>query len=133
MYVFSCIYYVTYNLFIQNYKKFNLAIFIIILNNFIQRKTLTHPKCFISYCWQNSHDAVSKGTKQQPGSLGWMDPRILKGMLEEEGVTCWLDTEQVGQGEGLFTDIADGLKHAKMVLVCASDEVNFPLIQKISF
>ena len=90
----------------------------------LQRVASVHPKCFISYCWNNSHDAVAKGTKQFPGSLGWMDPRKLKVWLEEHGIDCWIDTEQVGQGGGLFSDIADGLKHAKMVLVCMSDEVN---------
>ncbi|CAF5013211.1 unnamed protein product, partial [Rotaria socialis] len=33
---------------------------------------------FISYCWMNSHDAVSKGTKPTGTSIGWGDPRALK-------------------------------------------------------
>ena len=53
-----------------------------------------------------------------------MDPRELKKLIVEKGVECWLDTEQIGQGEGLYEDIADGLNHAKMVVICMSDEVS---------
>jgi len=79
------------------------------------------PKVFISYCWCNSREAVQRGTKEQPGSLGWGDPRKIKEFLEEKGIACWLDVDKVGQGQ-LFEEIADGLRHAKVMVVCASDE-----------
>lgn len=53
------------------------------------------PKVFISYCWCNSHDAVTKGTKEQAGSLGWNDPRKLKEFLAENGINSWMDIERV--------------------------------------
>ena len=52
---------------------------------------------FVSYCWSNSLDAVKKGTRQMPGSIGWGDPRKIKEYLEENGVSCWMDVERVGQ------------------------------------
>ena len=55
------------------------------------------PPCFISYCWSNSRDAVSKGTRAPEGSLGWADPREFKDVLEKEGIPCWMDIERVGQ------------------------------------
>ena len=41
-----------------------------------------HPRVFLSYCWSNSKDAVEKGTKDAPGSLGWGDPRKIKTFLD---------------------------------------------------
>ena len=38
------------------------------------------------------------------------------------GMSCWVDIEQTGK-EGLFKDIAEGLKNAKVVIACVSDEV----------
>ena len=55
------------------------------------------PECFISYCWSNSHEAVKKGTKSTPESLGWADPRDLKKHLEKNGLKCWMDIERIGQ------------------------------------
>ena len=57
----------------------------------------TFPACFISYCWGNSQRAVDKGTRSTPGAVGWGDPRQVKEYLEEKGVPCWMDTEQVGK------------------------------------
>lgn len=37
------------------------------------------------------------GTASNPKALGWGDPRKLKHFLEENGVSCWLDIEQMGQ------------------------------------
>ncbi|KAK3609671.1 hypothetical protein CHS0354_035956 [Potamilus streckersoni] len=79
------------------------------------------PECFISYCWTNSHDAIEKGSKKKEGSLGWGDPREIKKFLQEKGIPCWLDIERVGGG-GLFEDIADGLRKAKVLVAFVSNE-----------
>ncbi|XP_052759659.1 uncharacterized protein LOC128202664 [Mya arenaria] len=84
----------------------------------------TSPKCFISYCWSNSHDAVLvKKSKQIEGALGWekSDPRVVKSFLENQGVSCWLDVEQTG-GVGLFHSIAEGLKDAEVMVAFVSDQ-----------
>lgn len=56
-----------------------------------------YPQCFISYCWANSLTAVQTGSSSTPKALGWGDPRKLKIFLADNGVTCWIDTEQMGQ------------------------------------
>lgn len=84
-------------------------------------KFLEWPPCFISYCWGNSLMATKKGTKLNNKSIGKTDPRLLKDKLEQAGVKCWMDIEQVSQG-GLFQDIAEGLKKAQIVVACVSDE-----------
>lgn len=56
-----------------------------------------HPDIFISYCWQNSHDAVNNGTQARHGALGYADPRKIKEFLEKKGLSCWLDIEQMGK------------------------------------
>jgi len=43
------------------------------------------PDVFISYCWKNSHDAISTGTKTTKTGLGWMDPRKIFKFFEENG------------------------------------------------
>lgn len=53
-----------------------------------------HPSVFISYCWSNSRDAQSRGTKCSPEALGWGDPREIKRELEKRGVSCWMDIDQ---------------------------------------
>lgn len=45
---------------------------------------------FISYCWANSHDAISKGTKPTETSIGWGDPRILKVNFTSYGISLIL-------------------------------------------
>ena len=35
------------------------------------------PDVFLSYCWTNSQEAVAKGTKATPASIGWLDPRSI--------------------------------------------------------
>ena len=57
----------------------------------------TYPDCFISYCWKNSKTAVDLGTTSTAAALGWGDPRQIKKFLSDNGVTCWLDVEQMGQ------------------------------------
>ncbi len=66
------------------------------LETLFQKET-SYPKCFVSYCWANSHEAVKKGTKSSDGSLGWGDPRDLKKHLEKNKIPCWMDIERIGQ------------------------------------
>ena len=81
-----------------------------------------YPQVFLSYCWQNSKEAIDKGTKPRNGSVGVTDPRNLKTFIREKvNVDCWIDIEQAGRTT-LFEDIAAGLRHAKVVVVCVSDE-----------
>jgi hypothetical protein len=78
---------------------------------------------FISYCHSNSHDAISKGTPfKSELSLGWADPRSLKTFLENEEYTVWIDYEQVGLKNTLFEDIVDGIRNAKVVIACISND-----------
>ncbi|KAK6965188.1 leucine-rich repeat serine/threonine-protein kinase 1 [Biomphalaria glabrata] len=86
-----------------------------------KKKQVTYPECFISYCWANSKMAVDLGSATKEGALGWGDPRKIKEFLQSKGVSCWLDIEQMGQ-EGFFEDIADGLRKAKVMVACVSDE-----------
>ncbi|CAD5120940.1 DgyrCDS9493 [Dimorphilus gyrociliatus] len=95
-----------------------------LIDNISKHETLSRtdwPPCFISYCWSNSLSAIAKGTKSTDKSKGLVDPRDLKDVLEKNDIKCWMDVEQVGQS-GLFQDIAEGLKHARVVVVCVSDE-----------
>ena len=87
----------------------------------LQIEAKKYPEVFISYSWYNSSDAVNKGTKAPEKALGVIDPREIKRFISDNGFDCWLDIEQVGLG-GLFHDIALGIKHAKVVVVCVSDE-----------
>lgn len=79
------------------------------------------PECFISYCWSNSRKARNKGDDFSDSSIGGIDPRDLKLKIEETGIKCWLDVEQVGK-IGLYQDIAKGLKKSKVFVCCISDE-----------
>ncbi|XP_025083170.1 uncharacterized protein LOC112557488 isoform X2 [Pomacea canaliculata] len=85
------------------------------------KKMQAYPQCFISYCWANSLTAVQTGSSSTSKALGWGDPRKLKKFLEDNGVTCWIDTEQMGQ-EGFFEDIAEGLRKANVMIACVSNE-----------
>ncbi|CAF3640658.1 unnamed protein product [Rotaria sp. Silwood1] len=76
---------------------------------------------FISYCWKNSHDAVSKGTKPTETSIGWGDPRVLRDRLEKCGLNVWMDITHLGK-IGVLHDIVHGLKNTKVVIACVSDE-----------
>ncbi|XP_078679687.1 uncharacterized protein LOC144915298 isoform X2 [Branchiostoma floridae x Branchiostoma belcheri] len=87
-----------------------------------KKQTQQFPPCFISYCWANSEEACNMGqVTRYAGAVGRVDPRQLKSHLEQKDVKCWMDIERVGKG-GLFEDIAEGLRHAKMVVACVSDE-----------
>jgi hypothetical protein len=70
----------------------------------------TPPDLFISYCWSNSHDAVKKGTKAGPTSLGWCDPRDLIAFFKKHNIECWVDINEAGSGGGLFGEITKGKK-----------------------
>ena len=52
---------------------------------------------FLSYCWSNSRAAVKLGTREQEGALGATDPRDIKTILEENGLSCWLDIHESGK------------------------------------
>nr|XP_022323918.1 uncharacterized protein LOC111124909 isoform X4 [Crassostrea virginica] len=80
-----------------------------------------HPDIFISYCWQNSQDAVNNGTQARHGALGYGDPRKIKEYLEKKGLSCWLDIEQMGK-YGLYQEIAIGLQNCKVCVAFVSDE-----------
>ncbi|GFO37940.1 leucine-rich repeat serine/threonine-protein kinase 1 [Plakobranchus ocellatus] len=79
------------------------------------------PPCFISYSWQNSAQAVAKGSKSTEGAVGYGDPRDIKDFLEKNGIKCWIDVERVGI-HGLFEDIGEGLINSRIVVVCISDQ-----------
>ncbi|CAF1216648.1 unnamed protein product [Adineta steineri] len=76
---------------------------------------------FISYCWANSHDAASKGSKSTPTSIGWGDPRSLKDYVEGRGLSVWMDISRLGKS-GVLHDIVHGLKNTHLVIACVSDE-----------
>ena len=59
--------------------------------------TKQKPQCFISYCWANSAEAVGKGTKSTKEAVGYGDPRAFKTYLEENGIRCWIDVDNVGK------------------------------------
>ena len=73
------------------------------------KKAKTSFDVFLSYCRQNSQDAIDKGTPlRSENSLGWADPRSLKTYLEKEAYSVWVDFEQVGAKKTLFEDIVEG-------------------------
>lgn len=80
------------------------------------------PEVFISYCWVNSHDAGKKGSRTTPTSLGWLDPRHLAKFLEENGISCWIDTQEINNSGGIFGAMTRGMNKAKLVVACVSDE-----------
>lgn len=82
------------------------------------------PDLFISYCWANSHDAIKKGSKATATSLGWVDPRALAAFFEKNGISTWLDIDDMSSSSsgGVFGEITKGLNKAKVVVACLSDE-----------
>lgn len=89
------------------------------------RKQKNQSQCFISYCHSNSHDAVNKGAQiKSDFSLGKYDPRSIKSYLESKGYSTWLDIDQVGAGgkATLFEDIVEGIRNAKAIIACISNE-----------
>ena len=77
---------------------------------------------FISYCWANSHDAGQKGSRTTPNSLGWLDPRSLAKFLEENGIYCWIDTQEINNSGSIFGAMTKGMNTARLVIACVSDE-----------
>ena len=50
-----------------------------------------------------------------------MDLDSDKRELEKRNLSVWLDVARLGR-QGLYADIAEGLKHTKVVVACISDE-----------
>jgi leucine-rich repeat kinase 2 len=88
----------------------------------IEEKKDIAPDVFISYCWMNSHDAVSKGTKKSSTGLGWLDPRNLKKTFGSHGMNVWLDISDSSNSSNLFNEITKGLNKASVFVACLSDE-----------
>lgn len=80
------------------------------------------PDVFISYCWSNSLEAVQKGTKNSPDSIGWLDPRGLVKFFKENGLECWIDVQEIGSSNSLFGEITKGMNEASVVVACLSDD-----------
>ena len=84
-----------------------------------------HAEVFLSYCWTNSQLAEdAKQIKDANGSK-LSDPRFLKDKIAEYGYNVWLDIEQLESANadaGLFGQIVQGLKSAKLIIPCISDE-----------
>jgi leucine-rich repeat kinase 2 len=91
------------------------------------------PDVFISYCWQNSHDAIKKGTKGPKSALGWLDPRILMTFFKENGIEAWLDIQEINPSQTLFAEITKGINQAKIVVACLSDEYVKSINCKLEF
>ncbi|KAK3588393.1 hypothetical protein CHS0354_028970 [Potamilus streckersoni] len=82
-----------------------------------------NPDVFISYCWTNSEDAARKRGHREPDAIGYGDPREVKNYLQRNGIECWIDIEMIGkEKEGIFADMAVGLRKSKVLLACISDE-----------
>eukprot|EP00298_Acanthocystis_sp_HF-20_P016813 c21592_g1_i3.p1 GENE.c21592_g1_i3~~c21592_g1_i3.p1 ORF type:complete len:649 (+),score=321.59 c21592_g1_i3:33-1979(+) len=79
-------------------------------------------KAMLSYCWANSMHALE--AKQVPSVVGYADPRLIKNGLETAGVATWLDIENLGyeSDKGLFDGILEGLKQARVVVACVSNQ-----------
>jgi hypothetical protein len=45
----------------------------------------------ISYCWSNSHDAITKGSGKIEGALGYGDPRKVASILKEKKIQCCIE------------------------------------------
>ncbi|XP_060080095.1 uncharacterized protein LOC132559485 [Ylistrum balloti] len=82
-----------------------------------------HSKaCFISYAWVNSNQAVQLGSTKKEEALGFGDPREIKTFLEENGVSCWIDVEQINVNDQLFHRLSKGLAESRVMVACLSDE-----------
>ncbi|RNA26409.1 putative serine threonine- kinase pats1, partial [Brachionus plicatilis] len=91
------------------------------------------PEVFISYCWANSHDAAKKGSRTTPTSLGWLDPRSLVKFFEDNGISCWIDTQEISNTGGIFGAMTRGMNTAKVVVACVSDEYANSVTCKLEF
>ncbi len=65
----------------------------------------TYPSCFISYCWAQKDKA-----------------KALRRALENEGIKCWMDENQMEGGDMLFEEIDDGISASEVVVSCLSPE-----------
>jgi hypothetical protein len=77
---------------------------------------------FISYCWQNSHDAIKKGTRGPKTALGWLDPRTLVSFFKENGIDAWIDIQELNTSTTLFAEITKRINTASLAVACLSDE-----------
>ena len=91
------------------------------------------PDVFISYCWQNSKDAINKGTKGQASALGWLDPRTLVKFFAEHNIEAWLDIQEASPVTTLFAEITKGMNEASLVVACLSDEYAKSINCKLEF
>ena len=80
---------------------------------------------FLSYCWKNSFKAEELKQVDQANGSKFADPRLLKEMITQLGYKVWLDIEQLSSANadsGLFGQITEGIKSAKVVIPCISDD-----------
>lgn len=64
-----------------------------------------YPECFISYCWAQKEKV-----------------KILKDTLEDHGIRCWMDEQQMEGGSMLFQEIDQGISASDVVISCLSPE-----------
>ena len=64
-----------------------------------------YPECFISYCWAQKEKV-----------------KLLKNILEENQISCWMDEQQMEGGSMLFQEIDMGISSSEVVLACLSPE-----------
>ena len=63
------------------------------------------PSCFISYSWVQKRQA-----------------KRLRKFLERNGVSCWMDDNQMQGGAQLFQSIDKGITEAAVVIACISNQ-----------
>ena len=83
------------------------------------------PDVFLSYCWNNSQLAEDAKQIDNVNGTIFSDPRLLKTKIAEHGYNVWLDVEQLQSANtkaGLFGQIAHGMKAAKLIVPCISDQ-----------
>lgn len=83
------------------------------------------PDVFLSYCWRNSQKAKEANQVKDVNGSMYSDPRLLKDKISDLGYNVWLDIEQLTSANadaGLFGQITQGLKAAKVVVPCISDD-----------
>ena len=91
----------------------------------IQEKNYEPVDVFLSYCWKNSFKAEELKQVDQANGSKFADPRLLKEMITQLGYKVWLDIEQLSSANadsGLFGQITEGIKSAKVVIPCISDD-----------
>ena len=64
-----------------------------------------NPSCFISYCWAQKEKV-----------------KTLKTLLEDHGIRCWIDEQQLEGGSMLFEEIDDGISASSVIISCLSPE-----------